>query len=217
MVRVVADLWQVALQLDAELKVLEVAAGGQRRVGLLVEPEPVVDAAVQHADVHKVKGAGLPGPVELRVVDVELAVGRYPARLDGADVGADDLGGREGVRHVDGPYAGAGADVQDPGGLVDGCLVQLVAQESCDVVVGYVQAFILAVVVGAPVLGRLGVLVCPAMELAVFEDALGERPGLDPEAVMFSNNYFEWDISVNYLPAGSMPSSMPSSSPSFGF
>lgn len=133
---VVADLGHVAQHHDVVLKVLDPAARDGGPEGLLVERAPVADAAVEPADVDVVKGLGRIRPFELRVLEVEHAVWRHPHRLDGADVGADDLGGRVGVGHVDGPDASAGADVEDSGGrLGDGRLEESVAEDHGDEVV----------------------------------------------------------------------------------
>lgn len=77
---------------DVELDVLDVAAGLGAAEGFAVEGGPVRDAAVQVAQVDKVKVVGRVGPGELGVVDLEAEVGRDPGGLDGADVEADDRG-----------------------------------------------------------------------------------------------------------------------------
>lgn len=171
---VVADLGHVAQHHDVVLKVLDPAARDGGAEGLLVERAPVADAAVEAADVDVVEGLGRIRPLELRVFDVEHAVWRHPHGLDGADVGADDLGGRVGVGHVDGPDAGAGADVEDSGGrLGERRLEQPVAEDHGDEVVRDVEAIVLPLVVGGPVLRRLGVLVCAPVDVAVVVYAVG--------------------------------------------
>lgn len=112
---VVADVRRIAVQENGKLKVLDPPARHQGVVGLPVQLAPVADAAVQGTHVHVVKGGVLKGPVELRVLNVEVAVGRHPGRLDGADVGADDGRRRVRVGHVNRPDAGPRADVENLG------------------------------------------------------------------------------------------------------
>lgn len=73
---------------------------------LLVEDGPVVDAAVEIADVDIVEVVFGPCPLELGVVDVELAVRRYPRGLDGGDVGSDGVGAGKLVGEVSGGLDG---------------------------------------------------------------------------------------------------------------
>lgn len=68
--------------------VLDPAAGLASTEGFPVQPRPVGNVAGQEADVDEVKGVVVPGPIEVGVVDLELDVRRYPARLDGRQVGA---------------------------------------------------------------------------------------------------------------------------------
>lgn len=78
----------------------------------------------------EVKRGGVEGPVELGVFDLKGQILRHPDWLDGADVCADDLRGRVGVGHVDGPDARSGANVEDFGWpLGDWRLEESVAQE----------------------------------------------------------------------------------------
>ena len=55
-------------------------------------------------------------PVGLGVVDEEAAVGRAPGGLDRGEVCAVNGGCGEIFGHFDGPFCGAGADVEDAGG-----------------------------------------------------------------------------------------------------
>jgi hypothetical protein len=103
--------------------------------------------------------------LKLSVVNVELAVGGHPVWLDGRDVCADDLGGWVGVGYVHGPNASACADVEDLVRVFDWGFEDAIAQEHGDEVVGYIETVILRIVIGAPILGRLGVLVSLAVEL----------------------------------------------------
>ena len=73
----------------------------------------VADGEEHEADVDEVGAGGPVQPVELEVVDFEGQVRRHPFRLHGRDVGADHGGPRVLVRHLHGPDAGAGADVED--------------------------------------------------------------------------------------------------------
>ena len=75
---------------DVELDVLDVPAGLGAAEGFAVERGPVRDAAVQVAQVDKVKVVGRVGPGELGVIDLKAEVGRDPGGLDRADVEADD-------------------------------------------------------------------------------------------------------------------------------
>lgn len=90
-----------------------------------VELRPVGDAAAQGSPVDEIER--LPElPRGLGVIDVEVAVGRHPDGLDGGEIRADDYGGGEFIRNLDGPDSGPGADVQDPlrWGSGDGSCVQ---------------------------------------------------------------------------------------------
>jgi len=98
-----------------------------------------------------------PCPIELGVVDVKFAVWGYPGWLDGRDVDADYLSCRKLVGDVDGPDSSAGTNVEDSLGFVaDRGAVELVIEKECHPVMGDIEAFILLLVVGAPVVGFLG-------------------------------------------------------------
>jgi len=72
-----------------------------------------------------------------------------------------------------GPKSGAGADVEDPLGILDRCEEVRPVEKQRVEVVGNVQPFVHAIVVGAPVLafGRKGATV----DLAIVENALRQR------------------------------------------
>jgi len=102
----------VALHVPTGLEVLEGAAD---------DGAEVLEAAEQDARVDVGEVAGRIEPVGLGgVVDEEADVGGDGGGLDGREVGADDGGGWEELGHLDGPDARAGADVQDPIGIVQG-------------------------------------------------------------------------------------------------
>lgn len=83
----------VRVRLGLVLLHLKPPARFQVLVGLPVETVPVADPAGHAAAVDEVKFLVWgPRPVALDVIDVELAVGRNPGWLDGAEVGADDFG-----------------------------------------------------------------------------------------------------------------------------
>lgn len=95
---------------DVELDVLDVAARLGAAEGFAVEGGPVRDAAVQVAQVDKIKVVGRVGPGELGVVDLEAEVGRDPGGLDWADVEADDRGRGVLVGEVAGEGQGGSLD-----------------------------------------------------------------------------------------------------------
>lgn len=98
-------LHDVRVAPNVEFLVLEVAAGLQVAVGLLVEGWPVADGAVEIACVDIVKVVIWPRPLQLGVVDLELAVRGNPGGLDGGYVGADYLGLRVLVGEVSDTYS----------------------------------------------------------------------------------------------------------------
>lgn len=81
--------------------------------------------------------AGRERPITLRIVDIEAAVGRRPVRLDGAEIGADDIRLRVIFGHFQGPFAGAGADVKNAARVrvLYWCAVQIAAEEKFEDVV----------------------------------------------------------------------------------
>lgn len=114
---------------------LDPAAGPQVLHDLGVEARPVGRGAAEGAAVDVVEVLrGREGPARLEVVDVEFAVGGDPVRLDRGEVDAVDLGGGEFLGHVDGPDAGAAAEVEDaerrPGVFV---IVGVGSSERCGV------------------------------------------------------------------------------------
>jgi hypothetical protein len=80
--------------------VLHPTAGFAATESLLVETGPVHNGSDHAAHVNKVERVVVPGPIQVRVVDFELDVGRNPARLDWSDVGTDYLGIRVFVTKV---------------------------------------------------------------------------------------------------------------------
>lgn len=89
-------------------------------VALLEEAGPVADPHDQHPAVDVVEGAfaaggrvaaGAEAPGLFGVFDVEAAVRGHVVGLHGREIGAYDVGGGVLVCHVDGPDAGACADV----------------------------------------------------------------------------------------------------------
>lgn len=93
----------VALQFYSNLQLLNPPSGLEMVVGLLVQPWPVVDRAVEHANVDVVKVVFLPRPVVGGIIDLEADVGRNKGRLDGREVGTDDFSGRIGLCEINGP------------------------------------------------------------------------------------------------------------------
>lgn len=100
---------------------LHVAAGLEVGEGAGDDGAEVVEAAEQDAGVDVGEVGGRVEPVGLGgVVDEEVDVGGDGGGLDGREVGADDGGGGEELGHLDGPDAGAGADVEDAFGFGQG-------------------------------------------------------------------------------------------------
>jgi hypothetical protein len=56
-------------------------------------------------------------PVTLRVIDKEATIRRRPVRLDGTEICTDDIGGWEVLGHLEGPFTGAGTDIEDAAGV----------------------------------------------------------------------------------------------------
>lgn len=171
-------------RLQVDFHALDPPAGLESRKRLPVKPLPVVDPAEEVAHVDKVEDALAKCPVQLSIVDLERTVGRQPGRLHSRDVGANDLGGGKLVGHVDGPDAGAGADIEDLLGVFERRGVELVVVDHEGVVVGDVIAFEVLGVLRGPVLGGVGALVGAAVDGAVFVDAGSEGGGGVAEAVL---------------------------------
>lgn len=103
----------VAAERRRPLLALEPGAGLEGGVGGGEEGGPVAHGHAEHARVHEVEAARAEGPGFGGVVDDEGAVRGHVAGLDGREVGAGDMGGCVRRGEVDGPGAGAGADVED--------------------------------------------------------------------------------------------------------
>jgi hypothetical protein len=69
-------------------------------VYLAVERGPVSNAAVQSAHVNEIETRFLKCPFVCTIIDLKLAIGRHPLRLDRRQVGANDLGGWEHICHI---------------------------------------------------------------------------------------------------------------------
>lgn len=163
----------IALERGVGLEGLDPTARLQGGVGLLEELRPIADGADEVAHVDEVEGVGGPGPRQLGVVDLELAVGRDPVGLDGRQVGPEHLGARVLVGEVDRPDARPRADVEH---LLDVLAqrrqVQLPVEQQRQHVVVDVYGVVLAVVVGPPIArGVLLAMVCPPVDSAVIHDA----------------------------------------------
>lgn len=72
----------VARELRRVLGLLDPAAGFQSAHALCVQRGPVLDGAVETADVNKVEEAFLKRPLRFHVVDLEPRIRGYPGRLD---------------------------------------------------------------------------------------------------------------------------------------
>ena len=82
-------------------------------VSLAQQPRPVGDGSAKVSRVDEVKrptGAEQPG--RFGVIHEEAQVGRNPGWLDRTQVGADHLRARVAVGEINGPDAGASANVQ---------------------------------------------------------------------------------------------------------
>ena len=60
-------------------------------IGLAEEGVPVLKNTNQHTHINEVKGIIGPGPFLIAVLEFELDVGRYPRRLNGGDICANNL------------------------------------------------------------------------------------------------------------------------------
>ena len=74
-------------------------------MGLLKQPPPVCETAVEHSSVYQTKLLW-PSPGRFEVVDLELTVRRYHRRLHWTEVGADDYCFGMLVRILNGPKPG---------------------------------------------------------------------------------------------------------------
>lgn len=95
-----------------ELLRFKPAARLKMLVSLLEQPRPILNPARHSSCMDIVERlTGRESPITLRVVDIEAAIGRHPVRLDGAEIGADDVRPRVVFGHFQGPFAGPSADV----------------------------------------------------------------------------------------------------------
>jgi hypothetical protein len=86
-------------------------------VNLAVERGPVSNAAVQCAHVNEIETCFLKCPFGRTIIDLKLAIGRYPSRLGRRQVGANDLGGWEHICHI-------------PAGFLSRILIQISISQS---------------------------------------------------------------------------------------
>lgn len=108
------------------LKLLRLKPGPRLEVCIRLpqQPRPIGDPAAQAPRVNVIECFGRREcPVGLGVVDEEAAVGRGPGGLDRGEVCAEDGACGEVFGHFDGPFGGAGADVEDAGGRGAGVVV----------------------------------------------------------------------------------------------
>lgn len=108
---------RVVVARDPKVRLLDhrPPAGFEMPIDLPVETVPVADSADQDASVDEIKGlVGGPGPLLLDILDVELAVGRHPAGLDGAEIVSDDRCVWERICNIERPDACSSSQVQDP-------------------------------------------------------------------------------------------------------
>lgn len=78
---------------------------------------PIAQATRQTASVNVIEFLmRAERPITLRVIDEEAAVWRSVAGLNGTEVCAEDVGLRVVFGHFEGPFCGAGADVEDAAG-----------------------------------------------------------------------------------------------------
>nr|POF26254.1 hypothetical protein CFP56_22403 [Quercus suber] len=122
-------------------------------------------------------------PVEVEIIDLEAAVRGGPMRLLGTQVGAEHLGVGVLVGHVQGPDAGAGAQVEDLLGVLEGAEVQLAVHLQQLVVVFDVHAVQLLLVVGEVVAAGLVGMVPPAVLELVSGDGGHQRGAAARERV----------------------------------
>ena len=69
-------------------------------------------------------------------------------------IGADDAGSGIAVCHINGPDAGAGADVEDVFGLTDRCAVQLAIHQAEDDLMVQIQPVLLHLYIAYPLRNR---------------------------------------------------------------
>jgi len=158
-----------------DLVQLDPAAGLEAVVDLAEESWPVADGGGHVADVDVVVALGL-CPVKLGIVDDEADVGGHPGWLDGAEVVSNDICAGIEVAEVDGPDAGASANVEDTQTVgVNGREEEAVVEEAEEGVMHHVEAVLLALVVGKGVRARLVRVVTTTMLPLETEDAAAER------------------------------------------
>ncbi|KAK1446696.1 hypothetical protein CCUS01_12223 [Colletotrichum cuscutae] len=117
------------LEVDDGLLELDLAARVEVLVDLPKEFRKVKDGGAHIPAVDVVEFLAK-RPLVLGVVDFEMAVCRHVFRLDGAQVRAEDLRCRVPVGELDGPDAGACADVEDAVGVGDGGEAELVVEDA---------------------------------------------------------------------------------------
>lgn len=84
------------------------------RIRLPKQLGPISNRPAQIAGMNIIKRPTLTKrPRQLGVIHKELEIGRHPARLDGTEIRAHDLGAGERVREIERPDSRSRADVQD--------------------------------------------------------------------------------------------------------
>ena len=146
-----ADGTVVGDGLDSSLQCFNGAAGLQVQVTLVEIFIPIGNAAEHLSRVDKVKAVFPEGPFHRDVIHLKDTVGRDPCRLDGGQIGANDLGVGEKLCHLNGPNACSCADIEDSSGVVDGGEVEFVVQSQEPGMVGDILLVVVGVIVGAPV------------------------------------------------------------------
>lgn len=109
---------------------------------------PIANAAHHIPDVYEVEGILGARPRLGDIVDFEDHIWRHPFRLDGRDVHADYLGGREGIAHLHGPDACSCANVENVLWGGEGSHGECVVQTHFQDVMLQVETILLAFVIG---------------------------------------------------------------------
>lgn len=117
-------------------------------------------------------------PLGLHIIDQKVAVRRHPRRLDGAQVGADDVAARVQVGELERPDAGARAEVEGAlGAWAQRREEELAVEVELGDMVEEVEAVLLALVVGERVVALAEGVVAAAVFVLVGQDGGGDGGG----------------------------------------
>ncbi|OAP59662.1 hypothetical protein AYL99_06960 [Fonsecaea erecta] len=120
-------------------------------------------------------------PFTFVIVNIEVAVGRHPLGLNGAEIGTNNGGAGKTIGELDAPIASATAKFENALRLVQWFPKQRATQNQSVNVMKHVQAVLLNLVVGQHIFAFAIGAVASAILVAVVEDGAPNEAHQDPE------------------------------------